>query len=85
MDKLNRRIESILMCSCSPFQYAAEYGNKAAVEYFLQKLPPSEWEESVVKAAGIVTKNEAGMKRFQFQKLFLFPFSNSNVLFLLFY
>lgn len=38
------------------FGYAARRGNKAAVEYFLQKLTPKERKECLVKFAGVTAK-----------------------------
>lgn len=61
VSRLDSWVESRLKCRCSPyryaFEYAAECGNKTAVEYFFKKLNPGESEECLVKAAGIVAKN----------------------------
>ncbi|KAL7634704.1 UNVERIFIED_CONTAM: hypothetical protein RMT77_015081 [Armadillidium vulgare] len=60
VNKLDNMIERIWLRKCSPYQFAFEYaavgGNKAAVEYFLQKLTSREREESLVRYAGYVAK-----------------------------
>ncbi|GBM14346.1 hypothetical protein AVEN_55340-1 [Araneus ventricosus] len=66
---MNNIIERKWERRCSPYQYAFEYaavvGNKAATQYFLQKLTSREREESLVRYAGYVANrrcNSAGNK-----------------------
>lgn len=58
VSKLESMIERRLERRCSPYVYAfecaAKQGNRAAIEYFLQKLTPSEREETLIKTAGSV-------------------------------
>ncbi|WP_265040588.1 hypothetical protein [Wolbachia endosymbiont (group A) of Ectemnius continuus] len=61
--KLNGLIKKIKGKEISPYQFAFEYaavgGNKAASEYFLQKLTPGEREESLVRYAGYVANRRS--------------------------
>lgn len=71
ISKLDNFAQSRLKRRCSPyrwaFEYAAECGNKAALEYFLEKLRTNEREECLIAAAGIVA-----MRRFHSPRKFLF-------------
>ncbi len=65
--KMDNMIERRWQSKCSPYQYAFEYaavgGNKAATEYFLQKLTPREREELLVRTAGYVAKRRCDSAR----------------------
>ncbi|XP_067130146.1 uncharacterized protein [Centruroides vittatus] len=73
--RLNDLIKKIKGNEMSPYQFAFEYaaigGNKAATEYFLQKLTPREREESLVRYAGYVAhRRNSARKRSDFPKEF---------------
>ncbi|WP_264339069.1 hypothetical protein [Wolbachia endosymbiont (group A) of Cydia splendana] len=67
VNKLDNMIERRWQSKCSPYQYAFEYaavgGNKAATEYFLQKLTSKEKEESLVRSAGYVADRRCDSAR----------------------
>ncbi|RDD35197.1 hypothetical protein Wcon_00664 [Wolbachia endosymbiont of Cylisticus convexus] len=67
VNKLDNMIERRWQSKCSPYQYAFEYaavgGNKAAAEYFLQKLTSREREESLVRSAGYVANRRCNSSR----------------------
>lgn len=67
VNKLDNMIERRWQSKCSPYQYAFEYaavgGNKAAAEYFLQKLTSKEREESLVRSAGYVANRRCNSSR----------------------